>query len=454
MLNKNQLITVECTGLGVDFEGICRHEGQVVFVRGLLPMETAAVKIIKVAKSYAVGRLEQRLTASQERAEPPCPYFTRCGGCTGQHLAYEATLRHKRRQVLDCLQRIGGFADARVLAPLGMANPWRYRNKAAFPVGGEAGAPHIGCFASRSHEIIDAPEGCLLQTEQSDALVRAVRWWMARSAVPPYDEAAHSGLVRHVMTREAKDGGLMLVLVLNGARAPHGGELIAIAREACPSLQSIIIAENTGRTNVILGERFHTLWGKDTLEDEIAGFTMRVSPRSFFQVNREQAERLYDAAIRFCGLTGRERVWDLYCGCGSITLPLAKRAGHVTGVEIVEDAIRDARANADQNGIKNADFVSGATEAVLPGLASRQGRPDAVVLDPPRKGCEPSALLTLADVAPDKIVYVSCNPATLARDARILADKGYRLGDVRPVDMFGWTGHVECVAEMTRDGEH
>ncbi|MCL1963441.1 MAG: 23S rRNA (uracil(1939)-C(5))-methyltransferase RlmD, partial [Firmicutes bacterium] len=383
MLLKNQTVSLECTGLGVDFEGVCRHEGQVVFVPGMLPAERAAVKIIKVTKSYAVGRLERLLAFSAERVTPRCPYYPRCGGCTAQHLSYEATLRYKQKQVLDCLRRIGGFEDARAALPLGMEDPWRYRNKGAFPVGGEAAAPRIGCFAARSHEIVDAPAGCLLQTEGSDALVKAVRWWMARGGVPPYDEGKHSGLVRHVMTRQARGGGMMLVVVVNGRQVPHGGELIAAARDACPSLQSIVIAENTSRTNVILGERFHTLWGCDALDDEIAGFRMRVSPRSFFQVNRDQAERLYAEAIRLCGLTGRERVWDLYCGCGSITLPLARRAESVTGVEIVEDAVRDARANAKRNGVVNAGFAAGAVEAVLPVLAARQGKPDVVVLDPP-----------------------------------------------------------------------
>ena len=451
MLTKNQTVTVECTGLGMDFEGICRHEGQVLFVRGVLPGETAAVRVIKTTKNYAVGRLEKLLTVSQERVEPPCPYFPRCGGCTAQHLAYEATLQQKRRQVADCLVRIGGFEAPNVLEPLGMEDPWRYRNKAAFPVGGPASKPLIGCFASRSHDIVDAPEGCLLQTKQSDALVKAVRWWMARHGIEPYNEEKHGGLIRHVMTREAKDGGMMLVLVINGTQLPHGGDLIAVARDACPGLRGIILGENARRTNVILGDHFRTLWGDDTLEDEIAGFRMRVSPRSFFQVNREQAERLYRAAVGMCGLTGRERVWDLYCGCGSITLPLAREAAFATGVEVVEDAVADALENARRSGVENVDFVAGATENVLPMLHARQGRPDVVVLDPPRKGCEPSVLDVIADAQPQRVVYVSCNPATLARDAKLLAERGYALGDVQPVDMFGWTGHVECVVLMSRN---
>lgn len=449
MLQKNQELLLECTALGADFEGICRADGQVVFVRGVLPGETARVRIIKVTKRYAVGRLEALLSPSEDRVEAPCPYYPRCGGCTAQHLRYDATLRQKRRQVADCLERIGGFAAPEVSEVAGMGMPWRYRNKGAFPIGGQAGSPHIGIYAARSHSIVDAPGGCLLQSEQSDALAGAVRKWMTDCHVAPYDEATHSGLLRHVMTREAKDGSAMLILVTRKDSIPELKTLLSLAAEAAPGLRSVMQSINPHRTNVILGEAFRLLWGDDSLVDEIAGFSMRVSPRSFFQVNRAQAEALYAHALAFAGLTGGERVWDVYCGAGSITLPLARLAGHVTGVEIVDDAIADARVNARENDVGNVRFVAGAAEAVL-GKLLVEGRPDAVVLDPPRKGCEPAALEAVAAAAPERIVYVSCNPATLARDARLLADRGYRLGRAQPVDMFPWTGHVECVAVMTK----
>ncbi len=448
-MEKNEVLTLACEGLGTDFEGICRHEGQVVFVHGALPGERVRVKVTKVHKNYAFGRLMEILEPSAERVPPPCPVYPRCGGCTAQHLAYEATLRHKRQQVIDCLTRIGGFESPDVRETLGMEAPWRYRNKGAFPVGGTAGAPRIGCFAARSHDIVDAPGGCLLQSERSDALVGAVRRWMTDCRVEPYQEETHRGLIRHVMTREAKDGGTMLVLVVNGKKIPHTDALIKATREAQTDLRSIILSENTDRTNVILGTRSVVLWGADVLDDEIAGMRMRVSPRTFFQVNRAQAERLYAAALAFAGLTGRERVWDVYCGCGSITLPLAGRAERVTGIEIVPDAVADAKENARRNGVMNADFVAGAAETVLPTLA-KEGRPDVVVLDPPRKGCETTALEVVAGARPERIVSVSCNPATLARDAATLREKGYALGAVQPVDMFGWTGHVECVAVMAK----
>lgn len=450
MLQKNQTLLLSCQGLGADFEGICRHEGQVVFVPGALPGEQVRVKIIKVQKRHALGRLEEILSPSPQRATPPCPYFPRCGGCTAQHMAYEETLRYKREQVRDCLVRIGGFESPDVREVLGMPAPLRYRNKGAFPVGGEASAPRIGCYAARSHTIVDAPRGCLLQTEQSDALVAAVRAWMAACHVPPYDEAAHRGLVRHIVTREAKDGGMLLVLVLNGQSVPGADALIEKARSAAPSLRGIALSENTRRTNVILGNAPRVLWGEGYLLDELAGCTLRVSPHTFFQVNRPQAEVLYRHALGFCALTGNETVWDLYCGCGSITLPLSKRARRVTGVEVVEAAVQDARENAWENGIAQAEFIAGATEAVLPALWRAQGTPDVVVMDPPRKGCDPAALRALSEIGPPRIVYVSCNPATLARDAALLRDAGYGLGPVQPVDMFPWTGHVEAVTWLAK----
>lgn len=449
-MRKNEILTMTCTGLGSAFEGVCRHDGQVVFVPGALPGETVEARIIKVAKQYAVGRLESLQSRSDERVEPPCPYFPRCGGCTAQHLAYEATLRHKRQQVVDCLERIGGVTAPEVAETLGMETPWRYRNKGAFPVGGAAGQPVLGIYAARSHDIVDAPGGCLLQTTQSDALVGAVRRWMTEHRVSPYDEATHTGLIRHVMTREAADGTAMLVLVANGARIPDMEALISLAAAAAPGLRGILLSENRRQTNVILGDGMRTLWGEGTLEDTLGGFSFRVSPRSFFQVNRTQAARLYAQALTFAELTSSETVWDLYCGCGTITLPLAAQAGQVFGVEVVQDAVDDAIANAAENGVTNTTFLAGAAENVLPGLATRHGRPDVVVLDPPRKGAEPTALDAIAQAGPARIVYVSCNPATLARDVRRLGAAGYMLGPVQPVDMFGWTGHVESVAVMTR----
>lgn len=450
MLQKNQVLDLSCDALGAEFEGIGHIDGQVVFARGVLPGERARVKIIKVSKRYAVARVEQVLSFSARRVTPPCPYFGPCGGCVAQHVDYAQTLLHKRRQVADCLARIGGIESARVLDTVGMETPWRYRNKGAFPAGGTPTAPAIGIYAARSHRIVDAPRGCLLQTEQSDAIISAAREWMRAHHIAPYQEETHTGLLRHLITREAKDGTAMLVLAINGRDIPFSDALISAVTRAAPRLRSIVLAENTQRTNVVLSDRFRTLWGEDTLTDEIAGFSLRVSPRSFFQVNRAQAERLYAAAIEMAKLTGNETVWDLYCGAGSITLPLARYAGHVIGVEIVGDAIADARVNAKAAGVENVTFHAGATEDVAPALLKAHGAPDVVVLDPPRKGCDAAVLHTIARAAPKRVVYVSCNPATLARDIKCLCENGYTMEMAQPVDMFAWTGHVECVALLER----
>jgi len=452
MLSKNQTVTLACGALGADFEGICRHDGQVVFVRGALPGETVRAVITKAAKKYAVGKLIDVFENSPERISPRCPAFPRCGGCAAQHLAYPATLAHKRLQVADCLLRIGAIEGPNVLPAAGMEFPWRYRNKAAFPVGGTPGRPYIGCYAERSHDIVDTKDGCLLQAESGNALVFAVRRWIEKNAVAPYDETTHTGLLRHIVTREAHDGGAMLILAINGKRLPAVDDLVRRAVRAAPALRSVVLNENTRRTNVIFGDALHTLWGDGALIDSIAGFQMRVSPRSFFQVNRKQAERLFEIAISFAGLSGNEKVWDVYCGCGSITLPLARNAGHVTGVEVVGDAVRDARENASRNGVRNVSFLSGAAEDVLPRLAKEQGAPDVVVVDPPRKGCAPGALSAIVKASPQRIVYISCNPATLSRDAAFLLQNQYALQKVQPVDLFCWTGHVECVALLLRVG--
>lgn len=451
MLQKNQEAELFCDALGAEFEGIGRIDGQVVFARGVLPGERARVKVIKVSRRYAVARVEQVLTFSARRVTPPCPYFGPCGGCAAQHLDYAETLLHKRRQVADCLERIGGIASPRVMETLGMQSPWRYRNKGAFPVGGTPSAPLIGIYAARSHRIIDAPQGCLLQTTQSDAIITAARGWMQANHIAPYHEETHTGLIRHLITREAKDGSAMLVLSVNGSGIPCPDALIAAATGAAPRLRSIVLAENTLRTNVIMSDRFRTLWGDDALTDAIAGFSLRVSPRSFFQVNRAQAERLYAAAIEMADLTGAETVWDLYCGAGSITLPLARHAGQVAGVEIVADAVADARANAEASGVENVTFHTGAAEDIAPALLRAHGAPDVIVLDPPRKGCDASVLHTIAQAAPKRVVYISCNPATLARDVKCLRERGYAMERAQPVDMFAWTGHIECATLLHKE---
>lgn len=449
MLKKNQTVELTCDTLGAELEGVCRCDGQAVFVPGALPGEKLSGKIVRAEKRYAFARIEALHEPSLERREAPCGQYPRCGGCTALHMQYETTLRAKRQKVYDCLTRIGGFEAPNVQETLGMDDPWRYRNKGAFPVAGERGDVKIGCFAARSHAVIDAPDGCLLQSRQSDALVRAVREWANETGVAPYNEEKHAGLLRHVMTREAADGSCMLILVVNGRAVPHLDALISRAQSAAPGLKSVILSENTARTNVILGPVNRVVWGESHLCETLCGFSMRVSAPSFFQVNRTQAEKLCEKAVEFAALTGSERVWDLYCGCGTITLPLARRAQSVLGIEIVPEAVEDARENAARNGVANAQFTCAAVEDEIDALVRRLA-PDTIVLDPPRKGAEASALEAVARANPQRIVYVSCNPATLARDAKLLAQKGYCLRTAQPIDMFPWTAHVETVCLLSK----
>ena len=449
MLHKNETIELTCHALGAQLEGVCRYEGQAVFVPGALPGERLLARVVKVEKRYAFAKVLQVLEPSAQRAVPPCPQYPRCGGCNALHMRYEATLQAKRQNVLDCLTRIGGADGVCVEETAGMQNPFRYRNKGAFPVAGSSAAPLIGCFAARSHAVVDAPEGCLLQTETSAALMDAVRGWVVKNGVPPYDEQRHAGLLRHVMTREAASGASMLILAVNGERIPAQEDLIRRARAAAPGLASVVLSPNTARTNVILGPHCTLLWGAPYLEETLCGFSMRISPQSFFQVNREQAERLCRIAVDFAALRPGERAWDLYCGCGTLTLPLAQAAGHVTGIEIVPAAVEDARDNARRNGVENVDFVCGAVEERVQALLAA-GKPDVVVLDPPRKGALSQALHAVAAASPARIVYVSCNPATLARDVSILSQRGYSAVRAQPVDMFPWTAHVETVALLLK----
>ena len=448
-MRKNDCFEMRCEGFGQDAQGVCRHEGMAVFVTGLLPGERALVRIVKREKRYAFGRVEELLEASPERAEPFCPIYRRCGGCSCQHMTYEASLEFKRAQVRDLLQRVGGV-QIDVPPVIGMAHPFAYRNKGAYPVGQRDGAPVCGFFAPRSHDLIPLPEqGCRIQGEDSRAATQAVLRWMRESGAQPYDETTGRGLVRHVMTRSTKRGGLMVVLVATGARIPRQEALVRALREAVPGLQSAILCVNPRRTNVILSDDVRTLWGADAMEDEMCGLRFSVSPLSFFQVNPVQTEKLYNLALDFAALTGDETVVDAYCGAGTISLLLARRARSVVGIEIVPQAIENARDNAARNGVANAQFLVGATEEVLPRLVADGLRPDVIVVDPPRKGCEEAVLDAIAQAAPERVVYVSCGAPTLARDARRLCENGYRVDRVQCVDMFCWTGAVETVVQFS-----
>ena len=456
MLAKNQCYEMTCESFGQDAQGVCRQDGIAVFVPGLLPGERARVRIVKPEKRYAFGRIEELLEKSPNRAEPFCPIYKRCGGCVCQHMTYETSLAFKRRQVQDLLERVGGL-PIEVPPVLGMAHPFGYRNKGAYPVAQVGGAPACGFFAPRSHDLIPLPQnGCAIQGEASAKATQAVLAWMRQNNVPAYDELTGRGLVRHIMTRSTTHGELMVVLVVTRADIPKAGQLIELLKAAVSGLCSICLSINSRRTNVILGTDIRVLWGKGTMEDTLCGLRFSVSPLSFFQVNPAQTEKLYGLALEYAGLTGSETVVDAYCGAGTISLLLAQKAKKVIGIEIVPEAIQNANENAVRNHIENAEFRVGATEELLPRLIADGLRPDVIVLDPPRKGCDPAVLDAIIAAAPKRVVYVSCGAPTLARDAKLLAEGGYTAEKVQCVDMFCWTGAVETVMVLSKlsDAEH
>ncbi len=450
MLRRNDIFEMTCENFGQDAQGVCRHEGMAVFVPGLLPGERAMVRIVKPEKRYAFGRIEELLEKSPDRAEPFCPIYKRCGGCSCQHMTYETSLRFKQDQVQQLLTRVGGL-DIAVPPVLGMDEPFAYRNKGAYPVGESKGEPACGFFAPRSHDLIPLPaQGCRIQGEDSHAATQAVLAWMKQTGARAYDEVTGKGLVRHIMTRCTTSGGLMVVLVATRRDIPQKSLLISLLREAVPGLLSLCLSVNARRTNVILGEEIHTLWGESVMEDTLHGLKFSVSPLSFFQVNPAQTEKLYQLALDFAQLTGKETVVDAYCGAGTISLMLARKAKKVIGIEIVEPAIQNANENAARNGINNAEFIVGATEDVLPKLIADGMRPDVIVVDPPRKGCEEAVLQAIIQSRPERVVYVSCGAPTLARDAKILCEGGYQAEKVQCVDMFCWTGAVETVMLLSK----
>ncbi len=413
-----------------------------VFVPGALPEERVLARVTQVKKSYAVAQLMKIIHSSEDRVQPACQIYAGCGGCQLQHYAYASQLLVKRQQVQDALERIGHL-HCEVLPVLGMDSPWRYRNKMQFPVQGNKGVLEIGCYALKTHGVVNTCD-CLIQEGGNNQVAGAVRCWMQEFNIPAYDERTGNGLVRHVMGRTGAGGEVLAVVVCTKIQVPHSAELVRILREQVPGLTGVVINVNPKSTNIIMGQDCHTLWGRDYLLDRLGELQFRVSPLSFFQVNRFQAEVLYNLVLELSGLSGRENVADVYCGTGTISLFLAGRARKVFGIEIVAEAISDARENALYNHINNAEFLVGDAAEELPRLLSKGFRPDVVVVDPPRAGCEEKVLQSIMAVSPKRIVYVSCNPATLARDLGILCNK-YDIIRVQPVDMFPQTTHVETV---------
>ena len=442
-MKKNDCLNLTADNLGADLEGICRHEGLPVFVPGLLPGEETLVRIVNTEKRYAFGRMEAPpAVSSPDRREPGCLAYPRCGGCSGRHMSYNATLSAKRQQVEDCLRRIGGI-EADVPPVLGMEEPFGYRNKTSLPCAGSTDQPVLGFYAPRSHTVIPAVS-CPNAMAPADQIAKAFLSWMKAFHVEPYCEESRKGLIRHLVIRINRQGESMVTVVANCGALPHPDAL----KDALIPLRtvSLWLNENRNATNVILSDRFHLLYGRETLTDILCGLRFELSPASFFQVNPSQTEKLYQTAAEFAALKPEDLLCDVYCGAGTITLTLARHCREAIGIEVVPAAVENAKQNAERNGIRNASFHAGKAEDLLPRMVADGLKPDVIVVDPPRKGLEPSVIKAIAEAGPDRLVYVSCNPATLARDAGLLREEGYQLKKVQPVDMFCWTSGIETVA--------
>ena len=496
---KGDILSAEITDIGNDGEGIGKVDGYTLFVKDAVIGDRVKVKIMKAKKNYAYAHLEEILKESPFRQAAPCPVARACGGCQLQSMTYERQLEFKQNKVRNNIVRLGGFdgdfIDSVTEPIIGMDEPWRYRNKAQFPVGRDKNGNIVaGYYAGRTHSIIPVSD-CLIGIKENKEILDIILGHMEKYRIEPYDEESGSGLVRHVLIRKGFESGqIMVCLVLNYLGKKDGenrhkghqdhseitdskaaGNFFSAQEELVERLSriegmaSISVSINTEKTNVIMGRDIITIWGSKTITDTLCGLEFEISPLSFYQVNPVQCEKLYGQAIEYAALTGNETVWDLYCGIGTITLSMAKAAGMVYGIEIVPDAIKDARRNAKRNGISNAEFYCGKAEEVLPEfyekLSKEMGKdadnsadaasgtalhPDVIVVDPPRKGCDGACLDTMLKMQPERIVYVSCDSATLARDLRILVDGGYELRHIRACDMFSWSSHVETVVLLTR----
>ena len=456
-LVKNQQIELTITGMSAEGSGVGRYRasdderGMVVFVPQTAVGDRILCHIVKVQKSLAYGRVAALLEAGSDRLaeEQSCEAFGRCGGCVFRHVTYEAELRYKQQRVADALARIGGLT----ISPepiVGAPQPDRYRNKAQYPVAAGAHRLLMGFYAARSHRLIEQRD-CALQPEVFRAALDGIVKWGKETNVPAYDEDTGAGLLRHVYLRQAEaTGQVMVCLVCTSGKLPQPERLVALLRERVSGLASVVVNLNRADTNVVLGDTCFTLWGQPYIEDVLCGLRFRLSPQSFYQVNRTQAERLYALAAENAALTGTETVLDLYCGTGTIGLSMAAKAGQVIGVEVVEQAVEDARRNAEENGITNARFLCADAGRAAAQLQTEGVHPDVVIVDPPRKGCAEAVIDVIAEMAPARVVYVSCDPATLARDLVLFADKGYRTTRVTPVDMFPRTAHVETVCLLSK----
>ena len=461
---KDDCVTLHIEDIGTGGEGIGKADGFTFFVKDAIVGDVIEAKIMKLKKNYGYARLMKVLTPSKDRVEPKCPVARQCGGCQIQEMRYEAQLAFKQKMVQNNLERIGGLSDFEMYPVIGMETPYAYRNKAQFPVGEDKdGNIVIGFYAGRTHHIVEQTDCCIGAPENGEVL-RKVKAYMQKNQIRPYNEEHHSGIVRHILIRTGyHTKEIMVCLIVNAAKASclKNAEQLTESLREMEGMTSVMVNFNTEKTNVILGKKSEVLWGQPYIEDFIGDVKYQISPQSFFQVNPMQTEKLYAKALEYAGLTGNETVWDLYCGIGTISLFLAKNARKVYGVEIVPQAIEDARNNAKRNGIDNAEFFVGKAEEVVPAFyekalkqaqdseAGKSIRPDVVVVDPPRKGCEEVLLETIVKMQPQRIVYVSCDSATLARDLKFLSANGYAVKKVQPVDQFGHSVHVETVVLLS-----
>ena len=454
MVEKNKEYILDIISQGYEGEGIAKIDGYPIFIEGALQGEKVKVKIVKVKKSYAYGKLLEIIEKSEGREEPKCSNYKRCGGCSIQHMNYKKQLDFKWNRVKDCISKIGGISKEIVNYPIGMnENPYRYRNKVQLPIGKVNGEIVIGFYAPRSHNIINI-DSCLIQDEVADNVAKLTKEWINKYNIEPATidgEFNPSGILRHIMIRKAfKTGEVMVVLVATKEKVPFIDEFKKIIIENIEGIKSIVLNVNPKNTNVILGEKCITLYGKDIIQDYIGNFKFNISPLSFFQVNPKQTEILYNKALEYANLTGKETVFDAYCGTGTITLFLSQKAKKVYGVEIIEPAIINAKENAKLNNVENAEFFVGKSEEIIPQLINEGIKAEVIVVDPPRKGCDIKLLDAIGETKPEKIVYVSCDPSTLARDLKILEEKGYKTIKVQPVDMFPQTSHIENVVLLTK----
>lgn len=449
-VKKNETVTIQFEDLTSEGSGVGKIDGYPLFVPLALPGEKATVRVVKANKNYGFGKLIKVLEASPDRVDPA----HQCGGCQLQHMSYPLQLKMKQDQVKNVMKKIAHLDDVPVHPVLGMEHPWGYRNKVQLPVGEKDGRLITGFYQPRSHRIMEMDEPCNIQDEMINGIIDTARDTASQLGISAYNEKAHTGVLRHLMVRIGKaTHEAMIVFITRSQKLPHHEKLVEAIREKHPEVKSIMHNINSKRTNVIFDDTTKLLWGDEYIHDKIDDLTFAISARSFYQVNPGQTEVLYHKALEYAAITEEDIVIDAFCGIGTISLLLAKKAKKVYGVEIVPEAISDAKKNARLNGITNAEFIVGAAEKVMPWWTAQGLKPDVIVVDPPRKGCEEVFLKAMIDMQPKRIVYVSCNPSTLARDLRILEDGGYKTKEVQPVDMFGMTPHVECVAVLTRVSE-